>query len=171
MEKREIYDENRRPTGRYLTPGEKLAPGEYLVAVGVWVFNEKNQVLLTRRALTKRFAPGLWENTGGHLTMGEDSRSATVRELFEETGIRVEPEQLVLLGQIKEAPYFGDDYAVRLDFTPAEIRLQPGETDAAKWVSREEFEAMIVSGELAPSVVSHLAPHRDAFDRMWKTEK
>ena len=65
----------------------------------------------------------------------------------------------------------GRHFLKLLDFTPAEIRFQPGETDAAKWVSREEFEAMIVSGELAPSVVSHLAPHRDAFDRMWKTEK
>jgi len=48
-----------------------------------------NQVLLIRGALDKRLWAGLYNGIGGHVEAGEDVYSACLRELEEETGIKV----------------------------------------------------------------------------------
>lgn len=88
MEIWDLYDESRRPLGRTARRDEPLQPGEYHVVVGIWVFDGKGHILLTRRDASKRYMPGKWENTGGHVVSGEDSRAAAARELWEETGIQ-----------------------------------------------------------------------------------
>ena len=53
---------------------------------------------------------------------------------------------------------------MRLRKHPDRLILQPGETCAAKWVTPEELDAMAKSGELSPSVLSHLeGGYRTAF--------
>ena len=164
MELFDLYDENRRPLGRTAHRGQKLAPGEFHVAVGAWVFDSRGHILLTRRAASKSFAPGKWENTGGHVMAGEDSPTAIARELFEETGIQSDPSEFHYLGTTKIPPFFGDNYCLIRDIPAESVRLQPGETDAARWVTLEEFEAMAADGQLAGSVYQHLGQYRAAFD-------
>lgn len=166
MELCDLYDENRRPLGRVYERGTPLGAGEYLLAVGVWLINSKGEILLTRRSPEKKFAPNLWENTGGHAMAGERSPDAAARELFEETGVLAKPEELIFIGSSKNPPYFGDDYALRRDVEITDIRLQEGETCEARWVTLQTFDQMIQSGEVAPSVASHLAPLRADFDRI-----
>ena len=57
------------------------------VAVGVFVRSD-GAFLLTSRPAGKPYA-GYWEFPGGKLEAGEDVRSALVRELQEELGVRV----------------------------------------------------------------------------------
>lgn len=169
MELCDIYNENWEKTGRIYNRGdktEKLAPGEYLLAVGCWIFNSQNQIFLTKRSPEKKFAPNQWENTGGHVKSGETGADAIIRELAEEIGLRVAPEELLLFGRSKSEKYLGLEYAIRKDVPIESIKLQPGETCEARWVSEEEFNAMIRTGELARSVTEHLAPLREAFDQI-----
>lgn len=165
MEIVDLYDENRNLLGRTRNRADKLADGEYIIVVGIWVFDSQNRILLTKRAPTKSYAPNLWENTGGHVQSGEPSKAAVVRELEEETGIVVTEDEIGYIGSIKVKPFFGDNYYVRKDFPAGAVRLQEGETCDAKWVTLEEFDAMAENGALAPSVVNHLRPIRDAFDK------
>jgi len=65
-----------------------------LPAVNGIIFNERREVLLTRRSAHIR-EPGKWCLPGGHLDGGEDWRTAIRRELFEEVGITVTSEKLV----------------------------------------------------------------------------
>lgn len=62
-----------------------------------------------RRVLLMRASDGgtsWWFTIGGGIAPGEDERAAAVRESFEETGIRLEPEDLV--GPIlRRVPTFG----------------------------------------------------------------
>ena len=92
MEYNDIYDENRILTGRRHLRGTPWLPGEFGLVVCVWVYDGGGNILLTRRAPGKSFA-GTWENSGGAVKAGETSRQAIVRELYEETGIRAEPEE------------------------------------------------------------------------------
>jgi 8-oxo-dGTP diphosphatase len=162
----DLYDEKRRPLNRLHERGQPLGEGEYLLAVGVWVFDSRNHILLTRRSPEKKYAPNTWENTGGHAMAGEESAVAAARELWEETGIKADPKELIWIGSSRAWPYFGDDYALRRDVALEEIRLQPGETCDARWVSEEQLDEMIASDGVAPSVAAHLAPLREQFNRI-----
>ncbi|HMK60354.1 MAG TPA: NUDIX domain-containing protein [Dissulfurispiraceae bacterium] len=56
--------------------------------VHVLVFNDSRQMLLQKRSMSKDIEPGKWDTSvGGHVSPGEDLRSAASREMKEELGI------------------------------------------------------------------------------------
>lgn len=61
------------------------------VDVGVVVILETvdNNILLTRRAKHMRTFPGIWVPPGGHVEAGETLLEAGLRELHEETGVKI----------------------------------------------------------------------------------
>ena len=96
MEYNDIYDKDRKLTGKRHLRGTIWRKGEYGLVVCVWVYDGKGKLLLTRRAPEKSFA-GTWENSGGAVKSGENSLQAITRELREETGIVAAPEEFELL--------------------------------------------------------------------------
>lgn len=142
MEYNDIYDRNRNLTGRIHLRGTQWGKGEYGLVVCVWVSDGKGKVLLTRRAPEKSFA-GTWENSGGAAQAGETSRQAIARELFEETGIRVDEDEFQLIDSGMDRHAHFDYYTVVRDVPLEEVKLLPGETDDARWVSFEEVHQMI----------------------------
>ncbi len=168
MERLDVIDERQRPTGRTVERGERLGPGEYVLAVSVWTVNERDELLLTLRSPEKKSYPGLWENTAGAVRAGERSRAAAVRELREETGISASEEELVPLGVQRREHLLVDTYALRRTVPQEELRLQPGETSAARFVSIEEFRRLVRRGQVAEPVVDRLSEMRDAFERFLK---
>lgn len=147
MEYNDIYDRNRKRTGRTHLRGTPWGKGEYGLVVCVWVADGKGKVLLTRRAKEKTFA-GTWENSGGAAQAGETSRQAIARELFEETGIRVDPEEFRLIDSGTERNTHFDYYTVVRDVPLEEIVLLPGETDDVKWVSFDQVAKMIEAKQI-----------------------
>ena len=97
MEVWDLFDENRQPLGKQAGRRDPMVKGEFHIVVVACVVNDRNEILLTLRSPKKEKYPGTWENTGGALEAGEESRAAAVRELFEETGIRVKENELHLL--------------------------------------------------------------------------
>ena len=142
MEFNDIYDKNRRPTGRVHKRGTKWNPGEYGLVVCVWVYDGKGKLLLTRRAKEKSH-PGTWENSGGAALAGETSQQAIARELFEETGIRAEEAEFELLGSDRDAHTFYDFYCLRRQTPIEDIVLLPGETDGVQWADFDKIHQMI----------------------------
>lgn len=133
------------------------------MAVGMWIVDKGGRIFLTKRSMEKRWAPGKWENTSGHVQAGESCMDAVLRELQEETGIAVTEEQAVLLGGACSGHYLGRNYGVRLDVPLEKVRFQKGETCDAKWVSFEEFVEMAKAGVLSPSLMPHLQGYKQAF--------
>ena len=142
MEFNDIYDKNRRPTGRVHLRGTPWQAGEYGLVVCVWVYDDSGRLLLTRRAPGKSFA-GTWENSGGAVQAGENSRQAIARELFEETGIQAEEDEFTLLSSGQDRNTFYDFYCLKRNIPLEEVVLLPGETDGAKWATFEEVHRMI----------------------------
>lgn len=59
-------------------------------AFSVFIFNDKNELMLQQRALHKYHSPGLWTNTCcSHQREGEDNITAGTRRLQEEMGFVV----------------------------------------------------------------------------------
>ena len=146
-ERNDIYDKDRNLTGRTHRRGTPWQPGEYGVVVCVWVYDGQGHLLLTRRAKGKSFA-GTWENSGGAVKAGESSREAIARELFEETGIRAEPEEFEFLDSDQERNMFYDHYCLKRRVHLKDIVLLPGETDGCMWASFGKVRWMIRSGKI-----------------------
>ncbi len=165
MEWIDIYDQNGNPTGRVVERGSgyQFAEDEYKLAVGMWIVDGEGRIFLTRRSMEKAYAPGKWENPAGHVQAGESPVDAIIRELEEETGIRVRPEQIVLLGDSRTWPYLGKDYGVRMQVDVKDVKFQKGETDGAKWVAFEEFARMAKAGEFPPSLTDHMKGYQENF--------
>lgn len=142
MEFNDIYDAQRRLTGRTHRRGTPWRKGEYGLVVCVWVYDGEGHLLLTRRAPEKSFA-GTWENSGGAAKAGETSLQAITRELYEETGICAKPEEFELLSSGRDRIAHYDFYGLKKQIPIEQIVLQPGETDGAQWVSFSQMHEMI----------------------------
>lgn len=153
MELWDLYDDNRCFLGQTIQRGMPHPAGTYHLVVNVWVTNSRGELLLTLRAPEKEQYPGLWENQGGSVLAGEDSLSAVRRELYEETGIRLVDSAFTLLGTSLEKTAMVDIYAVRTDTLTRKIRLQPGETVSAQWVTPHQLEVMAAAGQVSDATL------------------
>lgn len=142
----DIYDGERKMTGRTHARGKEMARGDYHIVVNVWVVNSKGEFLITKRAPNKNF-PNIWESTGGSAVAGDSSLEAAVREVKEETGLSVLPENGKLLFTFKRENSFCDVWLFRQDFDIDDVVLQEGETCDAKWANKKEITEMIRTGE------------------------
>lgn len=147
MEFNDIYDANRRLTGRKHVRGTPWRKGEYGLIVCVWVHDGKGHLLLTRRAPQKSF-PGTWENSGGAAQAGETSRQAIARELFEETGIRAAESDFELLETRRDRDAFFDFYCLKNDTPLERIVLQKGETTDVQWATFSQVREMVKNQQI-----------------------
>lgn len=147
MEFNDVYDRNRKLTGRVHKRGTRWRMGEYGLVVCVWVYDGEGNILLTRRAPGKSFA-GTWENSGGAALAGETSRQAIARELFEETGLRAQEDEFELLSSERNRNTHYDFYCLKRKVALEEIVLLPGETDGVQWASMEQVRRMVRDGEI-----------------------
>lgn len=113
-----------------------------LVGVGAVVVDD-NRVLLVRRGTEP--LRGHWSLPGGVLELGESLTDGLIREVREETGIAVEPLELVeLLDRIHREGdrirfhYVIADYLCRL--TGGELRAA-SDADEVRWVERAEWNS------------------------------
>ena len=147
MEYNDIYDRNRQRTGRLHRRGTPWKNGEYGMVVCVWVYDGRGRVLLTRRAPGKSFA-GTWENSGGAVKAGENSRQAIARELFEETGIRAAEAEFELIDSGRDGNTHYDYYCLKRDVSLDQIVLLPGETDDVMWATFPQVHELIREGQI-----------------------
>lgn len=145
----DIYDEDRRLTGRTHRRGDPMKSGDYHLSVDVWQRNDGGEFLLTKRSPNKGF-PSLWECTGGSALAGDDSLQTAIREVREETGLTVLPEEGRLLLMQKRKCDFKDVWLFRQNAPVEAVVLQEGETCEAKYVSAKELIEMRERGELVP---------------------
>lgn len=145
----DLVDGQGNKTGRLHRRGVPLAPGERHLCVHVWVQDPSGQFLITRRHEAKRMG-GLWECTGGCVLAGESSREAALREVAEETGLRLQPENGRVLLRYSGSYFVCDVWLFRQDFDPARLTLQPGETTAARAASADAIRALAQEDAFTP---------------------
>lgn len=165
MELWDLLDENRQPLNKLHCRQEPIKPGEYHVAVGIWTVNTEGEILVTLRHPEKEDYPDLWENTGGSILAGETSREGAVRELFEETGICVAEEDLIFLHSVREETAFMDAYMVRVDKSVVKLKMQQGETVAAKWITLAQLDQLMAEGSFVAPVAKRFVHLRPAIER------
>ncbi len=102
--------------------------------------NAAGELLLLRRALTARLAPGLWGFPAGHQEANESPEQCALRELREEIGRDHKVTPVRNLGPIRDTLY-GGIYEIHLfhqHWLSGTITLNHEHTDHT-WVSKERF--------------------------------
>lgn len=153
MEFWDIYDEKKQKTGRTMKRNDWiLKDGEYHLTVLGVVARPDKKFLITKRVMTKSWAPGWWEVSGGGVQAGEESFDAVCREIFEETGLDVtKAEGGYQFTYKRENPgegdnYFVDVYRFVMDFDESDVSPQEAETDGFMLATKEEIEAFAKEG-------------------------
>jgi 8-oxo-dGTP diphosphatase len=109
--------------------------------VGIIIEKDGRILLQHRDDIPTIKYPGMWDTWGGEIERGETPRQAAIRELEEEIGIKLKPEEMNLLCKVKllgsmhyffYAKYKGDDKDLDLKegqafgyFFPREIKDLP----------------------------------------------
>ena len=147
MEFWDIYDKDKKPTGRTMKRNDWcLKDGEYHLTVLGVVARPDGTFLITKRVMTKAWAPGCWEVSGGAAQAGEESYEAVLREVKEETGLDVRnAEGGYLFTYKRENPgegdnYFVDVYRFVMDIDDKDLKLQTEETDGYMFATLEQIK-------------------------------
>lgn len=148
MEKRDLYDDNKKLTGETFFKGETIPKGRYYITVVIFVQNEAGEFLIQKRVMKK---DGKWATTGGHPVSGESSKQGIITEIKEELGIDVKSENIQLFKTIKTEEDFVDLYYLKENVNIENVIVQQEEVEKAKWASIEEIKDMIQNDEFSES--------------------
>ena len=150
MELWDLYDRDRKKTGLSQIRGEPIPEGSYHLVVHVWIRNGRGEYLISQRSPDREKDPLKWECVGGSALMGDDSLSAASREVQEEVGVVLSPNQGKIvktmlrehLQDIVDVWLF--EYDGKVDISKASTK----EVVQAHWMEVEDIRALADKGEL-----------------------
>lgn len=148
------------PTGIRKPKSEVHRDGDWHRSVHVWLFTPERRVLLQKRSLRKENNPGLWDvSAAGHISAGEDWVRAAIREVEEELGLRLGPDELRHVATFRESSVlnrgtyieneFHEIYVVTRPIDVAALKLQDGEVEEVDLVTLDQLRQRI------PTMVPH----------------
>ena len=119
MEQRDLYDINRKLTGKTIFKGDSIPKNSYIIVVLVFIQNSEGKFLIQKRSKIKN---GKYATTGGHPKSGEDSIQGIISEVKEEIGLELKPDdlQLYYTGRSDTQRVFWDDYYIKMDVNDIE---------------------------------------------------
>jgi len=154
MELIDIVDESGIPTGEIIDRAVAHRTGVRHRTTHIWIVrkrNEKVEILLQKRAKHKDSFPGCYDiSSAGHIPAGVDFVSSGLRELEEELGFTISPDELIECGlhcifaenEFHGIPYVDNQVAkvflLWKDKEVEELTLQEEEIESAMWM---DFEA------------------------------
>ena len=121
----------------------KATDDDILRVAGVFIVNDKKEILLQLRSEKSFRYPSVWDCAGGgHVDAGEDYKTCAPRELFEETKIKAE---LEFLGKhYIELPDGRKHFNAFFKGTyNGEFEADPKEVSKLKFLSLDEIKKMI----------------------------
>ncbi len=147
----EIFDENNNTLNKSKERSIVHKQGLWHREVCIWIINEKNQVLIQKRASTKILGANKWSLCAGHVIYGESLIEGAVREVMEEVGIpNLSPSDLKLFhvrkseydnGEIKNNHY-KYCYILKTNLKLEDYTIQEEELSEIKYVDLEHLKNM-----------------------------
>ena len=147
--------------------------GDWHNTIHAWLINAKNEILIQRRSRNKVNFPNCWDVTvGGHISSGEDAISGAIREIKEEIGVDVTPDELEMIGKtshevdLANETYFDNEkinvYVVKNDFKISQFKMQEEEVEELRWIPMLEFKKWVDEKR------DNLTPNWEEYDILLK---
>ena len=161
----DILNEDGSKTGAIKERGVAHREGALHGTVHIWIVRENEKsgydVLLQKRSNHKDSHPGCYDiSSAGHISAGDEIMESALRELWEELGLSVQPEQLELFGttHIKfEKTFYGkrfrdneisSDFVYRQPVDIDKLNLQESEVSEVRWMDYEECRQKVAQGSM-----------------------
>ncbi|HBM45565.1 MAG: NUDIX hydrolase [Parcubacteria group bacterium GW2011_GWF2_38_76] len=178
----DVVDEMDRVVGQ-IYRDDLREDGPIRRAVHVWFVTRSGEIIFQVRGAKKDTNPNMLDATvSGHIPSGESYSRAAVREVFEETGVLVNPENLYFLGKISPTrkgntifdPVFRGMFMYVFDKDISSLRIEVGEgagfekmhIDDVLFLRKEDDMAkMIVPGILNKESIAILKKIRSLICR------
>ena len=148
----DVLDEFGNKTGQVKPRVDVHRDGDWHREVHIWIVNDKNEVLLQKRAPNKDHCPNMWDiSVGGHIGAGDESIASAIRETKEEIGVDITADQLQFLGTLRGTNSFGpvinnkfdDVYLMRLNIDIDKIVFLENEISEVCWMPVSELKDMV----------------------------
>ncbi len=149
----DIYDEDMGFTGKTVPrKGAFMQPGEFMLYALAIVRDRSGRILITKRAMDKKWAAGQWEVQGGGVDAGETPLQGAVREVGEEVGLQVRPEQARFcyrytnIDNERGDNYINSIYLFELDLRLDDVVLQEREATECRLATWDEITELEEQG-------------------------
>ena len=161
MEIWDLYDKNRVKLEKTMVRGDEVPDDCFHLVVESVIMNDKNQILIQRRHPKKIGWPNYWEfSCGGSATTGDTSLDAIKREIEEEIGININPDNIMDIIKRSFGNSHYDFYFIRENINIKDTTLQAIEVIDIKWVNFDE----VISKLNNDSFVDYSQYGRDHFN-------
>ena len=169
MEYFDVVDENGKPTGEIVERKEAHAKGIAHRTSHVWIMRKKDdrlQILLQKRCEDKDSYPGCYDiSSAGHIHHGDDYAISAIRELKEELGVEISPDELIDCGLIRtrfDEVFHGKEfhdkqvaqvYLLWLDREEEDFIVQKEEIDCVTWMDFEECKQAVRENSIPNCII------------------
>jgi len=140
---------------------EVVREGQQVITACAFIyhrFDDGIKLFLPRRALTKKFLPGVFELPGGHIDFGENIEDGLKREIMEEFGMESkigEPFSVfTYLNEVKKSHSIEVIYFAEFIDEINKIKINDYDHSEYVWISENELERIMDSkkGENDPEI-------------------
>jgi 8-oxo-dGTP diphosphatase len=133
---------------------ETAAHGKQVITACAFIhtmIDDEIKVFSPRRAMTKKFLPGLFELPGGHIDFGENIIEGLKREVLEETGMHISVGDAFYafdyVNEIKGSHSLEVLFFAKFTDPVENIKLNPEDHSEWRWMNEAEFESFRDTGE------------------------
>lgn len=169
MEFFDIVDKNGMPTGEVVEREEAHLKGIPHRTSHVWIMRKRDnavEILLQKRCMAKDSYPGCYDiSSAGHVPQGDDYLISAIRELKEELGLDIKPEEMEELGIINikcDDVFHGREYHDKqvakvyllwIDEDESYFKCQPEEIDEVRWMDFEECKQAVMDNSIPNCII------------------
>lgn len=177
MEMLDVLNEDGKKLGITKSKESVHVDGDWHRAVHVWFVNSHGELLIQRRSKMLISSPNKWDiSAAGHVSEGDNSEVAALREIEEEIGIQLKGSLLQRLGSVvqqsvlNEGTYINNEhndvYLVEMNLKIEEFSLQEEEVEEVRYIPWREFGSWVDEGR--KDVVPHPKEYSLLFSYLGK---
>ena len=157
----DVLDENGKNIGKIATRSEVHKQGLWHRGAVVVLIDKNGKILMQQRSKNVETFPECWDvSAAGHISAGQSSNEAAIRELSEEIGVHANINELIPLVHFKEGTIVRDDCIENLFFDCyliekehidiANIQMQASEVSQVKLCSIDEVMELVNTKKVLP---------------------